>query len=36
MNRELRHPCPFRDLDSSEDENSESVYAYFAFVREDD
>lgn len=26
---------PFRDLDSSEDEDSESVYAYFVFIRED-
>lgn len=26
---------PFHDLDSSEDENSEAVYAYFVFVRED-
>lgn len=29
-------PYPFHDLDSSEDENSESVYAYFVFIREDD
>lgn len=28
-------PYPFHDLDSSEDENSESVYAYFVFIRED-
>jgi hypothetical protein len=27
---------PFRDLDSSEDEDSEPVYAYFVFIREDD
>jgi len=27
---------PFHDLDSSEDEGSESVYAYFVFIREDD
>ena len=27
---------PFRDLDGSEDENSESVYAYFVFVPEED
>lgn len=26
---------PFRDLGSSEDEDSESVYAYFVFIRED-
>lgn len=26
---------PFHDLDSSEDEDSESVYAYFVFIRED-
>lgn len=26
---------PFHDLDSGEDENSESVYAYFVFIRED-
>jgi hypothetical protein len=27
---------PFHDLDASDDEDSESVYAYFVFVREDD
>jgi len=27
---------PFRDLSSSENENSEPVYAYFVFIREDD
>jgi hypothetical protein len=27
---------PFRDLGSSENENSEQVYAYFVFFREDD
>lgn len=29
------HPYPFRDLDSSADEDSESVYAYFVFTQED-
>ena len=27
---------PFRDLDSSNDEDAESVYAYFVFVPEDE
>ena len=27
---------PFHDLDSSEDEDEDSVYAYFVFIREDD
>ena len=27
---------PFRDLQDSDDEDAESVYAYFVFVREDD
>ena len=27
---------PFPDLDASDDEDSESVYAYFVFIREDD
>lgn len=40
VERDVR-PCdprfqyPFRDLDNSEDEDSESVYAYFVFIRED-
>ena len=27
---------PFRDLDSSDDEDAELVHAYFVFIREDD
>lgn len=41
VERDVRpcHPSvsyPFLDLDSSEDEDSEPVYAYFVFAREDD